>query len=160
MDKVIYRHAREGECAELFRLFLVELSTINEKKREPYDLTKFKGDYFKRFFREGGHTVLAAEADGKLVGYAALELLEAGKCHADEPFVYLDDFSVDADYRGMGIGSHLLTWMEEYAREMGRHELRLHTDETNDRALKLYRRFGYTFIVPEGPRWLFGKRID
>lgn len=55
----------------------------------------------------------------------------------------LHELVVHPDYQGRGIGRRLLEVAEEYARRCGRDTLDLWVGEHNDRAIRLYERFGF-----------------
>lgn len=55
----------------------------------------------------------------------------------------LDDFVVSASARGQGIGSALLEWLFEFARDAGIGRINLQTDLSNHAAQRLYARHGF-----------------
>ena len=54
-------------------------------------------------------------------------------------------------YRGMGLSKLMLTHLESYAHQQGVPILRLETGVLQHEAIGLYRRMGFTEIVPFGP---------
>jgi ribosomal protein S18 acetylase RimI-like enzyme len=84
--------------------------------------------------------VLVAEWDGKVVGYLGL--------HPPFPVpsnrhVGILDVAVHPDCHGRGIGTALLRYAEERAREWGMRKLSLRVLATNPGAQRLYERMGY-----------------
>jgi len=66
------------------------------------------------------------------------------------PAGLLEDLVVRPEARGAGIGAALLAFAAECSREEGLLRLTLHTDRSNQRAQRLYRKAGFTFspMVP------------
>lgn len=62
---------------------------------------------------------------------------------ADEDDFYLDTLCVDPEFRGKGIGTELLEYTEQYAKEKGYKRLALVVEQDNAKAQKLYARLGY-----------------
>lgn len=76
-----------------------------------------------------------AQYEGKVVGFA-LCVLHEGTYHMS-PVCYLEDFFVDANLRGRGIGHAVLTALRKEAQEKGWAKVYWFTRETNP-ARKLY----------------------
>ena len=55
----------------------------------------------------------------------------------------VDELYVRERFRGQGIGTACLRWVEEVCREEGIHALHLEVDHVNTRAKRLYHRVGY-----------------
>jgi ribosomal protein S18 acetylase RimI-like enzyme len=82
------------------------------------------------------------ELDDEPVGYFVLTLgfsLEFGG-----RFALLDEFYVDREHRGRGIGALALSHIQSSAVELGVAALRLEVDRANQRVLDFYRRAGFT----------------
>ncbi len=58
----------------------------------------------------------------------------------------LDALAVRSDARGAGVGSILLTAVEQLARDLGKSAVELEVVDTNPRAAALYRRHGYVDV--------------
>jgi ribosomal protein S18 acetylase RimI-like enzyme len=74
------------------------------------------------------------ETDPVLVPYSVLE--------EDESY-YVCGMAIDAEFRGRGIGTHLLAEAEKTAQALGFAKLSLIVFEQNTRARRLYERYGY-----------------
>jgi ribosomal protein S18 acetylase RimI-like enzyme len=81
------------------------------------------------------------ESGGGVLGYAVLTLgysLEFGG-----RFWVLDELFIRDEHRGQGVGGQVLRRIEEMARALGLHAVRLEVSRSNGRARELYRRAGF-----------------
>lgn len=87
--------------------------------------------------------------DGTFVAVAGTEIV--GSLHLDRNRHGYGEIgmTVAREWRGRGVGSALLAAAIEWARECGLHKLSLAVFAHNDRAIALYRKFGF---VEEGRR--------
>ena len=74
-------------------------------------------------------------------GYAGLTLGYSLEYHGRDAF--LDEFYLRAPYRGRGIGTRVLRFVEEAARSLGVRALHLEVERSNLRAHVLYRNAGF-----------------
>lgn len=100
------------------------------------------------FFTGSGSHILVAEVDKKIIAFLSIEEHREG----DVDFIYLDDFSVTGQYRGRGVGTHLLKLSEAHARAQGFPYIVLHAELTNTRAIHLYERHGFRRDEVSGSR--------
>jgi GNAT superfamily N-acetyltransferase len=85
--------------------------------------------------------LLVIDADGELIGYAVVGFgfsLEFGGRDA-----LLDEFYVQEEYRGHGIGGRVLAAVEELSRAKGIRALHLEADYVNARVHEFYKRQGF-----------------
>ena len=92
-----------------------------------------------------GDGFLVAEHEGELVGWISLE---RGRAEFTRHAADLG-LGVLPEYRGLGIGTALLTCALDWARENRIEKLTLRVRASNSRAIQLYRGMGF---VPEGRR--------
>ena len=62
---------------------------------------------------------------------------------ADVEDLYIDTLCVDPAFRGQGIGTALIQFAEQYAKENGYERLSLVVEQNNTKAQKLYTKLGY-----------------
>ena len=101
---------------------------------------------------------IVAEVDGSLVGN--LDLVLYGGTPKTEHVRYLDMAILDR-YRSIGVGSALMDYCIEWARNKGLEKIILEVFSSNVRAINLYKKFG--FIIEgtnRGAVKLFGKTVD
>lgn len=90
---------------------------------------------FRALMRRPSASLLTAEADGAVVGFAVLWFVEDGG--------ELGDLAVDPGHRGRGIGRTLLDRSIEEARLRGARTLYLEVRESNEAARALYETAGF-----------------
>jgi GNAT superfamily N-acetyltransferase len=96
-------------------------------------------DFFDN--RPPGPALLIAERDGRSVGFAFLE--PAIDYFTGDQHGHLGMVAVTADSEGHGAGAALMQHAEQWARANGFSRLTLNVFEGNDRARRVYERFGY-----------------
>ncbi len=143
------RRAVKNDQSKINELFIEMLQTIyNEKNMDGYE-----EGYLDHFFDHHEDWICVAEINGSIVAYLSIEV------HREqENFIYLDDLSVSEKFRGHGIGTELIKTAERFAKEMGVSIITLHVEKSNQSALKLYRRLGYSTVCDEGTRLRMIKR--
>ena len=107
-----------------------------------------------RFRRETRDRIYVAE-DGHVVAFLSVEVH-----HDPVNHVYLNDFSVTADYRNKGIGSALIRAAETYAGQIGSRAVILHVEKSNTSAMRFYERSGYSIFRDDGNRFLLKRDIS
>jgi ribosomal-protein-alanine N-acetyltransferase len=94
--------------------------------------------------------VVVAELDGRVVGYASLRFV--GK-QGD-----VNTVAVASSEQGLGIGTQLMNWLEDKARERGVRELFLEVRSDNVAANAMYQKRSYDRI--DIRRNYYGNAID
>jgi ribosomal protein S18 acetylase RimI-like enzyme len=90
--------------------------------------------------------VLLALDSGRPVGVAVCFV--GFSTFAARPLLNVHDLAVLPAFRGRGVGRKLLEAADARARELGCCKLTLEVRQDNDRALALYRRFGFGHFTP------------
>jgi ribosomal protein S18 acetylase RimI-like enzyme len=117
-------------------------------------------EFFVSALRQTDHTILLAQVDGAAVGYAWFEIQDRPQTPFTWPRkrVFLHHICVDSGHRRLGIGSALITRVEERALAGGIGEFALDMWPINDTAqaffkscgLETYRIFLRKQTVPGG----------
>ncbi len=101
--------------------------------------------------KSGNRLVFIYKINGEFIGEGALVL------DADDPDytvegsrVYVSRMIVKKEYRNKGIGSEILAFLIDKAKEMGYSEMTIGVDKDNVNALHLYRKFGFTEVLFDG----------
>jgi len=85
---------------------------------------------------------LVAELDGRVVGY--IRLNPPTRLPENAHVIQVRGIAVHPDARRRGVAASLLAVAEQQLRERGIHKLTLHVLSTNQAALRLYERQGFT----------------
>lgn len=95
-----------------------------------------------------------AAPDGKVVGYLAVTLGFSLEYRGADAFI--DELYIAEEARGMGLGGEALRIAEGYCRANKVQALHLEVEQHRDRALELYRNFGFV----DHDRFVMTKQID
>jgi RimJ/RimL family protein N-acetyltransferase len=133
-------------------LLIKHLTGLDEQARRDRfnggESTEMIADYARRCI-EPGVLVIAAEVEGRIIGVGELHPSSVGVAEAA--------FSIEAGWRGKGIGAALFALILEAAWSRGLLELDISTHAGNDAMKRLARRFGAELRFSHGDG--FG-RID
>ncbi len=90
--------------------------------------------------RDARHPVLVAESEGRVVGWASLNVFNARRAYE-----HVADLSlyVERDWRGRGVGRQLLAALVARATELGYHKLVLAAFPFNEAGMRAYGRAGF-----------------
>ncbi|MCM1105188.1 MAG: GNAT family N-acetyltransferase [Clostridium sp.] len=113
----------------------------------------------ERVLADADSTWFVAEYNGKLVGQCSVGLVrrsERYRHRAEVAFVILKD------YQGLGIGGKMMEECIRWCREKEVTQMELDVVTTNQRALSMYRGFGFevTGTLPNALRYLDGTYAD
>ena len=132
--KAIYRAATSADCAAWVALRF-ELWPECPKERhalEVEQLLSSKG------------IVALAEAAASIVGFAEVSIrADHVEGTTDTPVPYLEGWYVQAEYRHLGIGRGLLSFVENWALSEGYRELASDAEIENQRSITLHSEFGF-----------------
>lgn len=81
------------------------------------------------------------ENSGNVQGYAMLA--KSFSTEFGKPCIWIEDIYVKDEYRGLGIGSIFLKFIEEKYRDS---LFRLEVEAENERAINVYKKCGYDFL--------------
>ncbi len=143
MSEVAIRDAAPADRDEIVRL----LDQMKAHHRafapdEPrFDVPEDDLDAFAaQVLDDPGVTVMVAEGEGRLLGFAQVRYLPKSWGRSCE----IDLLAVDARSRGRGIGTALMHAIEARARAAGVAGMRLNVSLGNDGAVRFYERLGYS----------------
>ena len=163
MSDVIIRYAKKEEIPRINELFIQMLNYVNEQNKKQgiqVDETTFQNGYdegyLDEFFVDANRFICVAELDGIVVGYLSCVGYQT---EDSTSYLYLDDFCVDSNYRGKGIGSKLVESASTFACNIGLNNLKLHVDANNSGALRFYTNLGFSLIKSENGRLEMQKEI-
>ncbi|MFD0048078.1 arsinothricin resistance N-acetyltransferase ArsN1 family A [Actinomycetes bacterium NPDC127524] len=138
MKNIIIREAEVNDLEGILEIYNHGIEDrIATLETEAKDLT-YMTDWFNQHIDR--YQVIVAQSDSQIVGWASLNPYN-NRCS----YAGVADLSVyiSRSHRGKGIGSMLLSAIEEKAKESDFHKIVLFTFPFNQLGQGLYRKFGY-----------------
>ena len=140
------RFACENDIPQMLDL-LLQVGEVHHQIRPDLfraGAQKYDEAALKRLLKTSDRPILAAEEDGKMVGYAfcILQVTKDDPVLCDRRVLYIDDLCVDENHRGRGIAGALYRRALELARELSCDAVTLNVWWGNDNALRFYENCG------------------
>ena len=140
------RFACENDIPQMLDL-LLQVGEVHHQIRPDLfraGAQKYDEAALKRLLKTSDRPILAAEEDGKMVGYAfcILQVTKDDPVLCDRRVLYIDDLCVDESHRGRGIAGALYHRALELARELSCDAVTLNVWWGNDNALRFYENCG------------------
>lgn len=154
---ILYRKSVIEDIPYINELFIEMIKTVNErmikKGIEPYKEVGFEKGYLETFYNNDDRIIFVALDNKKIVGFLSI-------CkYKEENYIYLDDYCVNKDYRGKGIGSKLMEMACEYAKKEKIDCILTHVEDANTESINYYNSKGFVEKEKEGHRLLIYKKI-
>ena len=140
------RFACENDIPQMLDL-LLQVGEVHHQIRPDLfraGAQKYDEAALQRLLKNPDRPILAAEEDGKMVGYAfcILQVTKNDPVLCDRRVLYIDDLCVDENHRGRGIAGALYHRALELARELSCDAVTLNVWWGNDNALRFYENCG------------------
>jgi ribosomal protein S18 acetylase RimI-like enzyme len=140
--EIIFRTARREDLLSIVRLLAEdELGRRREKFEESLPDSYYAA--FEQIARDPNHQLIVAESDGKIIGTLHLMFLPSisfqGGLRAQ-----VESVRVDKECRNLGIGSRMMQWTIERAKERGAHVIQLTSHLSRKDAHRFYEKLGFT----------------
>ncbi|MGL5062821.1 MAG: GNAT family N-acetyltransferase [Microcoleus sp.] len=131
---------RVAEIADL-TLLLELVQEFHKTEKLAFD-EKVDRDVLEKFLADSslGKVWLIQQVD-RAIGYIILTLGYSIEYRGRDAFI--DEFYLRSEYRGQGIGTQTLAFVEDACRVLGVQALHLEVDFENPEAQRLYHRVGY-----------------
>jgi ribosomal protein S18 acetylase RimI-like enzyme len=142
-EGVVVRPARPDDAASYLEMWR---GVVAERRYVRTETVRFGARHFRKQFRDSltsDHGKFVAVARGRVVGAIMIERMS----HPVNRHVATLGMAVESSWRGRGVGSALMVAAMQWARNWGVEKVTLEVYPSNDRAVALYRRFGF---VEEG----------
>lgn len=139
--EVIFRPARRADLPAIVRLLADdELGSQRECYEEPLPEAYYSA--FEQIESDPNHELVVAERDGEVIGTLHLMFLPSisfqGGLRAQ-----VESVRVDKRFQSQGIGSEMMRWTVERAKQRGAHVVQLTTHKTRVDAHRFYERLGF-----------------
>jgi GNAT superfamily N-acetyltransferase len=141
MNDINFRLATRADLPSIVRMLADdELGSQRERFEDPLPDSYFNA--FEKIDNDPNHELIVAELNGKVIGTLHLMFLPSisfqGGLRAQ-----VESVRVDTEYRSKGIGSKLMKWTVERARDRGVHVVQLTTHGSREDAHRFYERLGF-----------------
>ncbi len=127
-----------NDVANLYSLFWNEKMNLSRMREK-----------FTEISTNSNYIILVAETDGKVVGTIQGIICEElyGDCF---PFLVMENFVVEENSRGKGIGRKLLTELEMFGKERSCTQVLFITETDRIDTIKFYEKLGFSSISHKG----------
>jgi len=141
MTSLHFRLARREDLPDIVRLLADdELGSQREKVQEPLSESYYAA--FEQINCDPSHQLIVAELEGKVIGTLHLIFIPSisyqGQLRAQ-----VESVRVDPKYQNLGVGSKMMRWTIERARERDAHIVQLTTHKSREAAHRFYERLGF-----------------
>ncbi|MEP7137324.1 MAG: GNAT family N-acetyltransferase [Chloroflexota bacterium] len=141
VSNVIFRLAKREDLLSIVRMLADdELGSQRERYADPLPESYYRA--FEQIDRDANHELIVAELNGAVIGTLQLMFLPSisfqGGLRAQ-----VESVRVDKPYQSKGIGSAMMKWTIERAKERGAHVVQLTTHESRADAHRFYERLGF-----------------
>lgn len=139
----ILRCPKVSDAGELSRLRLQidgETENLDREPGEGYLSAEDFAELIKRDSIKERNLFLVAEVNGKIVGFTRCEGNELSRFRHKAEF----GICILKEYWGFGIGKVLLENVLQWAQKAGLMKITLNVVQTNEKAIALYKKFGFT----------------
>lgn len=144
---------RRGEKKDIARIseLLYQVDEIHHKGRpDLFKLgTKYDGAQLEEIISDGNTPVfVAVNGDDEVLGYAfcVIQRHEADNILTDVKTLYIDDLCVDEKFRGEHIGTELLNYVFDYAKQIDCYNVTLNVWNLNGTAYNFYAHHGMSLL--------------
>jgi len=147
-ESIHIRRAVSGDSDGVIRL-LLQIADLHHKGRPDMfkaGSQKYTKDEFEAILKDESRPVFVAVDESRnVLGYCfcIINRYETHAVYRDHSSLYIDDFCVDENCRGQGIGHTLFAAVKEYADQIGAHDIDLNVWEFNEGAVKFYGSCGF-----------------
>lgn len=139
MTPATIRPATRADVPTIVRLLADD--PLGASRETPNDLAPYD-EAFDRILAEPQHRLVVAELDGAVVGTLHLTILP-GLSRRGASRGLVEAVRVDSSVRSGGLGTQLLTWAVDAARESGCTLVQLTTEASRTDAHRFYERLGF-----------------
>jgi GNAT superfamily N-acetyltransferase len=140
-EQILFRLARRADLPSIVRMLADdELGSQRERYENPLPESYYAA--FEQIDHDPNHELIVAERNGEVVGTLHLMFLPSisfqGGLRAQ-----VESVRVDKRFQSQGIGSEMMKWSTERAKQRGAHVVQLTTHKTREDAHRFYERLGF-----------------
>jgi Sortase and related acyltransferases len=140
-EDVLFRQATRADLPSIVRMLADdELGSQREQVENPLPASYYSA--FEQINKDPNHELIVGERNGEVIGTLHLMFLPSvsfqGGLRAQ-----VESVRVDKRLHGQGIGSEMMKWVMERARQRGAHVVQLTTHKSRVDAHRFYERLGF-----------------
>jgi GNAT superfamily N-acetyltransferase len=140
-SEIVFRLARRSDLPAIVRMLADDdLGSQRERYGEPLPESYYAA--FEQINHDSNHELIVAELHGEVIGTLHLIFIPSvsyqGGLRAQ-----VESVRVDKSYQSRGIGSEMMRWTIERAKERGAHIVQLTTHKSREDAHRFYERLGF-----------------
>lgn len=139
--EVIFRLAQRDDLPSIVRMLADdELGSQREQCQEPLPESYYSA--FEQIETDSNHELIVAERSGEIIGTLHLMFLPSlsfqGRMRAQ-----VESVRVERRFQNGGIGTEMMRWIIQRARQRGAHAIQLTTHKSRLEAHRFYERLGF-----------------
>jgi GNAT superfamily N-acetyltransferase len=140
-SEIIFRVAAYADVSSIIRLLADdELGSLREKFENPIPKSYYSA--FELIDKDPNHDLIVAELDGEVIGTLHIMFLSSlsfqGGLRAQ-----VESVRVDTHHQNQGIGSEMMKWAIQRAKDRHAHIIQLTTHKSRADAHRFYERLGF-----------------
>ena len=140
-EEPVFRNARPEDLPAIVRLLADDdLGSQRERYEEPLPSSSYAA--FEQIAADPNHQLIVAESSGNVIGTLHLMFLPSisfqGSMRAQ-----IESVRVDKGCRNLGIGSRMMEWTIDVARQRGAHVIQLTSHLSRKDAHRFYEKLGF-----------------
>jgi len=139
--EIIFRLATRADLPSIVRM-LADDELGNQRERYESPLPEAYYSAFEHINNDSNHELIVAERNGEVIGTLHLMFLPSvsfqGGLRAQ-----IESVRVDKRFQSQGIGSEMMKWAMERAKQRGAHVVQLTTHKSRVEAHRFYARLGF-----------------
>src|SRR5574339_160453 len=140
-QEVLFRPATRADLPSIVRM-LADDDLGSQRERYESPLPESYYSAFEQIESDTNHELIVAERNGEVIGTLHLMFLPSisfqGGLRAQ-----VESVRVDKRFQSQGIGSQMMKWTVERAKQRGAHIVQLTTHKTREDAHRFYERLGF-----------------
>ncbi len=141
-NQLIFREALAKDLATIIK-FLSQDEVSGSRENSSAEVTQEYLNAFKRIEDDKNNELIVAEIDSKVVGTLQIAyipyLTGQGEIRAQ-----IEAMQIDPGLRGAGVGTKLMSWAIERAKEKGCGMVQLNCHKLRERSHNFYKKLGFT----------------
>jgi len=140
-QEILFRSARRADLPSIVRM-LADDDLGSQRERYESPLPESYYSAFEQINNDPNHELIVAERNGEVIGTLHLMFLPSvsfqGGLRAQ-----VESVRVDKRFQSQGIGSEMMKWSVERAKQRGAHVFQLTTHKSREDAHRFYERLGF-----------------